>query len=159
MILYHGTTYDSCKSICRDGQLKVTSAENTHYSLEGHYKTTLGYVYLTDNPLAALDFANRRWQTTQGEGYRLLSVLEIELPDEYIEIDYEEKQIHSLTIEAKCYRFPKSINTKTILRIAYFSLSSYNACCKYIDSNNCDVIDWSSKDDKNWNNDVDGKVM
>ena len=59
LYLYHGTTYNKFKDIENCNFIKTTTSELTHYPLEGRAKTREGYVYLTSDPLVALEFASK----------------------------------------------------------------------------------------------------
>ena len=92
MILYHGTTYNNFQKITVDKEISITTDENSHYSAE---QSTRGYVYLTDSPFCALDFAGRCWCHNYGNGTELLTVIKVEIPDEELEVDEEETRIQS----------------------------------------------------------------
>lgn len=59
MVVYHGTTYQRLLQIYSKKTLEVTNDDNSHYPDNGSAMTTRGYVYLTDTPLSALEFASR----------------------------------------------------------------------------------------------------
>lgn len=156
MILYHGTTYNRFREIVADKQIDVSSDANSHYPDSGYCKTTRGYVYLTDNPLSALEFASKCWTNdNKDSGIRLLSVIKVDIPDKMIEDDIDEAKHNSSTIKStKCYRVKADIPISSFIEIAFFQLKSFNSCCKYIEKEDYESIIWSNDTDKIWNGDI-----
>lgn len=148
MKFYHGTTFSRYKSIRADQEIKVASTARSPYGAEGHTKTTPGFVYLTDNPLAALDFASRCYTADEHcADSRMLVVFEVVLDSNVVQEDEDEKKWRSISENnAKCYRFPGNIdfNKKRITNIGFFGFKSKESCDKYIDDNTKSAICWTS---------------
>lgn len=154
MILYHGTSYNNFRSIVGDEEISVTNDENSHYPKEGHAKTRRGYIYLTDLPLAALEFGSKCWLNSFGKNMELLTIIKVNVPDDEIEPDPDEELWQSSSVpNAKYYRINRAIDYNSeICEVAFFQFSKYQACCDYIDKNDDSNIKWSSDDDKIWSN-------
>ncbi len=156
MILYHGTTYNRFMKIVVDKKIDVCSDENSHFPNSGYCKTTRGYVYLTDNPLSALEFASKCWTNdNKDSGIRLLSVIKVDLQDEVVEDDIDEIRHNSSTIKStKCYRVKASIPITSFVETAFFQFESFNSCCNYIENKDYDAIIWSNNKNQEWNGDI-----
>lgn len=154
MVLYHGTSFNNYKSIVSDEEISVTTDENSHYPKEGHAKTRRGYVYLTDLPLVALEFGSKCWLTSYGKEIQLLTVFKINISEDEIQEDSDEKEWQSSSVaNGGYYRINRAIDyNKEVLEVAYFQFSDYQACCDYLDKNEPDKIIWSSKDYQKWEN-------
>lgn len=156
MILYHGTTYNRFKRILNCKSIKVTSDELTHYRKTEYYSTQNGYVYLTDNEYAALDFANRCFSDDERDSNcRLLVVLKIQIEDDKIIFDDFENTESTTEINSISYKSSKDILVENIKQIAFFQFSSFEKCCEFYD--NGKFISWSNIDSeiKIWNGDLD----
>lgn len=160
MILYHGTSYNNLQSIVNDNEISVTTDKNSHYPKEGPAKTRRGYVYLTDLPLAALEFGTKCWLENFGKDTQLIAIIKINIPNNEIEKDPDEEKWHSSSIpNGKYYRINRAIvYKKEVCEVAFFQFSSYQACCNYIDDNKGNDIIWSSYDNQIWEN-GDIKIM
>ncbi len=154
VILYHGTTYDTLNDIISCGVVKITDDYNSPYPNEGYSKTQRGFLYLTDDPLTALEFASNKWQVLNGNGRRLLVVLKLSVYSTIIESDPDEKRKTYTREKAECLRTADSIPVDGIKSAAFFEFSSFNSCCECIDAGNTDSIIWSTFDNIKWNGDV-----
>lgn len=155
MILYHGTTYNNFKSIFNMNEISTTTDQNSHYPDEGIAKTTRGYVYLTDSPLAALEFATKAWLASDGKDTRLLVVIKINVDENDLEEDLDEKIWHSSSVEnSNCYRIKRPINyNNEVCDLAFFQFESYQSSCDYFDYKTNESIIWLSNETK-WNGDI-----
>lgn len=154
MTLYHGTSFLNFSSIIKDGEISVTSEINSHYPNEGHAMTRRGYVYLTNNFLASLEFGLRCSKNQSSvDKKQFIVVFKIEVSDDEIENDPDEEKWKSTTVkDAKFYRIKRAINyDKEIYEMAFLKFFDYNSCCKYIDEEVQDKIQhnvvWFSKED------------
>lgn len=156
MILYHGTTYNRFKSILLKRQIDVTDDSNTHNSNTEYASTKKGYVYLTDNPLSALEFGSSCWSDDyHSSGSRFLTVIKAEVNDIIIENDEDEKKYNSSTIkQTKCFRIKQPLSINAFVDIAYFQFASSDSTFDYIESKKYEAIKWSKVDEKIWNGDL-----
>lgn len=92
MILYHGTTGKRAKKIFADGKLKCVVER--HYTVEksGDGYTEQGYVYLTNEMMFAIYFANCCDLEDKSEE---LFIFKIDVDDSSLEADYDEIRIQS----------------------------------------------------------------
>lgn len=157
IILYHGTTYNRYISVKATGKLKVTSDDLSHFPSEGHAKTRLGYVYLTDDPLVALEFGSRCWSNDYlNFGCRLLTVVAVSIPEENLEIDTDEEYWQAALLKgAKYYRIHRDIELSSEgLKMGFFQFDSFQSCDNYMLKKNYEHIRWSKLDgNKLWNGD------
>lgn len=148
--LYHGTTYMACRSIIRDKKISVTKDELSPYVELGSLKTVNGYVYLTNNPFTALDFGYRNWSTRYLGIGMILSVFEIKVGLDEIEIDPVEQDDGKV----KCYRLKRDIKVDEITKVSLFSFYSFDSLCKYTKKHEFEKIKWFlSIEDVSYNSD------
>lgn len=155
MILYHGTTYYRFNRILNCKSIKVTSDELTHYRKTGYYSTQNGYVYLTDNEYAALDFANRCFSDDECDSNcRLLIVLKIQIDNDKVTLDDFENTEKTSKINNVSYKSSKNISIENIKQIAFFQFSSFQKCCEFYGKQN--HFEWSDMTfcQKIWNGDL-----
>ena len=140
-------------------KLSTTDENSPYKNFSDFYKTTSGYVYLTDSPLAALEFATKNWLTTEkSKGSELLVVFGVNVDEKFLQTDEDEKKIMSaLNFSQKFYQYSKDIDLNTQLeKIAFFNFSSYASCCEFLDKpENKEIIDWRTTLDtpEIWNGD------
>jgi hypothetical protein len=90
VILYHGTTGKRAKKIFEDGKLKCFVERHYTLSKSGDGYTEQGYVYLTNEMMFAIYFANCcDLEDNSGELY----VFKIDMEDSLLEPDYDEIRI------------------------------------------------------------------
>lgn len=162
MLLYHGTTYNAWKNICSQQKLSTTTDELSPYrNFSDFRKTTPGYVYLTDSPLEALNFASKNWITTNvdSHGIQLLVVLCVKIDKNFLQIDEDEKRMEGAEKpNSTCYQFSKNIDLKSQLeKIAFFEFKNFQSCCNFFDNDeNEDKIIWTPnlEVEQQWNGDL-----
>ena len=136
MTLYHGTTLDAWKSIFRDGLLKVASEDNSPYYNQGSKATEYGYVYLVGNAIEAVEYASVAWSAKIIGGHlsgRLLVVLEIELPDDALELDPIDSRSKPMQYAKGPYlRINRNVQLDEIVRIAAFQYDNDNDVCQEV---------------------------
>lgn len=126
MILYHGTPYYKYEIIKSDGILKVTDAVTAVYELDRSSGTVPGFVYLTDSPIAALQFGIQAWVKEipkHHEETLQIAVYKIDIPNDLNEDpDYREFDKSLLTgLNAKAYVYDRDIFINESCKgIAYF---------------------------------------
>lgn len=146
ILLFHGTDRESFDSIIKAEAINVATEENTTYSLDGGFKTEFGYVYLTDSPLVAIDFGNRRFVNRSLSSQNIeLAVICVNLNESCLEIDIAETENPTSTVlGAKYFRVGKDVCKDKFVKYAIFNFENYNDCCQYYDNpDNMINIKWN----------------
>ena len=137
MKLYHGTQTNRAKKILADKEICATSSTNTQYPLEGHAKTTYGYVYLSKNINEALGFGLLASPSKLDRQF--ITIFEIEVEDEEIEIDEDEERHNALVTTVSlppdsCVRIKRNlVGNKDIKRYVCLAFKNYDHGCKFAD--------------------------
>lgn len=139
MTVYHGTTKAQSDMILRDGLIKITNEETTHYPHTGCAKTTYGFVYVTTSINEALNFA----LTVQASPYNAEQypvIFEIDIPEEETEND-EDEEFHRAS--SALYTVPENSSKRIsrnlfvggdVIRYAVLRVPNYKSGCNWVDS-------------------------
>ncbi len=156
--VYHGTSLKRYEAIITDGLLCRTNKKTTHYPDTDYSRTECDYLYLTDSPIAALEFGLRCWKNESGGTEESPRIVVIKLcAVDGIEVDEKETQTPSVTIgdKANYYRISRDLRySDACVEIAFFKFDNEKRCYKYIDllvaamDYKGDHIKWSKPGDK-----------
>lgn len=86
-VVYHGTTLEKARNICKQNKISVAVGENRRYG-----STTEGYVYVTKNLCDALEFSTR---PKKGERIEDFVVFKIFIDENELLADEDELSIKS----------------------------------------------------------------
>ena len=140
--------YIKCRPLdwAKEKECITPSYMEATYSLDGGFKTEFGYVYLTDSPLVAIDFGNRRFVNRSLSSQNIeLAVICVELDECCLEIDIAETETPTSTVlGAKYFRIGRDVNKEKFVKYAIFNFVNYNDCCQYYDNpDNMINIKWN----------------
>jgi hypothetical protein len=116
MFLYHGTKESFGKSIIKDGAIKSNISRNYDLNVAQDYKTTDGYVYLTNNLSKACYYGNKNcfiFKDQKPEDYYYIFRLEIYDEKELLP-DRDELRAYSLDIDSDLNESLKKCMSATI---------------------------------------------
>ena len=123
MILYHGTTFEQAEDILLAQEIRTTSKGNTRYPTGGHSQTTFGYVYLSTSINQAFGFGVLASQTNHGSNS--IAVFEIELGEDEIEVDLDEKEHNAIVTSVElpansCFRISRNLAIQSDIKRYFF---------------------------------------
>lgn len=154
MRLFHGTTGKRADQIF--AERKISNYCDRFFTEEenGNGYTTQGYVYLTNELLFAVYFANCHSLVDKS---RDLAIFRIEIPDELLEPDYDEIRFQSSTgrditeyateleyslMELKTCRIPTSIEFDRFnMEFTFFNKSTYSNMPELLKNTGCNYKD------------------